>query len=712
MLIRLLRQVIHKLILFIVFPTILAGTVFFLTKDQKKSYTTQMTISSGISSRKSTDLGEDVRLDFYTANNAIDNLITIIKSRKTAEEAGINLLAQHLSLKEPDSKLIGKESWNELMSHIADSTRKAVVVTGNQAETKKRMLAFMDSHKESVFQYLLRAHPHYGYDAILQNISVNRKQSSDMIEITYKSDDPGICFESLKAISSAFLARYKSLKGDENRSALNYFQKQLDDAHIKLQESENNLKQFITENKILNYYEQGKSLDIYKKEIEQQQQSAQEIAAGADASLRKLEQKMTAGSQRSTTIDSLTALRNQASKLRLQLSSLLLDADNNSSQITQLRQHITDLNDQISSKVGQLHNNDFSIDGISYSRMLEEWLNLYIEREKQLNAIETILTSKKYVDRRIDLFAPLGAELNKREREVKVNEGQYLSILHGLNLANLQMQNLEMSNSQEIIDDPIFPSDSKDSKRIILVVVAYLLGHLILLGILLARMLLDSNLRDSENASAITGLKTIASFPDHGKKNKRNSSMDSLYDIVLTQLASELLVIKNSGVQDGQLKICIYQSLKTDKAETVAELLADKFTSMKIPNSIWLPASESSISEGRYPQQADFAVRADWNMFGVTGNAVVPDINVCVLPTLKSSILPTHLIAGADLVLMSISSKRQWKAFDKQVLEMIQPISKGPVWMVLNEVDTDFLKDYFGSIPIKSFIGRNRKKYL
>ena len=707
MFIRLIRAVVRNILIFLLFPSLLGLTVFFITKTQKKSYSSQMTISSGVSSRQPSDLGEDIRLDFYSVNNAMDNMINIIKSRKTIEDASLSLLALHLSQKDPSDLIINKKSWDELKTHISDSLWIAVGVVGNVEQTKLNILEYIKNHPNSVFQYLLRAHPHYSVESISQNISVQRKQSSDMIDISYTSDDAGICFETLKAITTSYMQRYKMLKGNENKNAIVYFQRQLDMAYARLQESEASLKQFITLNKILNYYEQGKSLDIYKKEIEQEEQNARRIASGADASLRKLESKMAVLSQRSFTVDSLATARDQVTNLRMKLNSLLLDKTKNAAEITDLRNQITLLNQDISTKVGNIHNNDFSIGGVSSTRILDEWLSLYIERERQLNGIENIMTSKSYVENKIDNFAPLGAELNKREREVKVNEGQYLSILHGLNLANLQMQNLEMSNNQSVIDEPYFPNTPKSNKRFLLVFAAFLLGYIILLGYFIARILLDMSLRNADNAFQVTGLKVIASYPNI---NKSSPSIDSLISMVSTQLASELMVARNAPTQSSTLKVAVYQTLSTDGADYLASTLLSKLKEMEVASVALAPEGTTEATLEPYKVYPAFAVNASWH--NISQSVRNQAISICVMSYLKANPIAAQLVKESDIVLLSINSQRSWTSFDQHALEMIRETTQAPVYLVLNKVDTDNLKDYFGHIPVKSIFGRNRRKYL
>lgn len=704
MFIRLIRTILKKIIYFLIFPSLLGATVFYLTKDQKKSFSSQMTISSGISSRKSSDMGEDVRLDFYSANNAMDNIINIIKSRKTIEDASLRLLSMHLSQKEPNDLIINKESLNELKTHIDNKLWQTISVEGNSEQTQAKIVEYMAANPSSVFHYLLRSHPHYSIESILKNLSVQRKQSSDMIDISYNSDDAGICFGTLNAITVAFMNRYKMLKGNENKNAIIYFQRQLDMAYARLQESENSLKQFIAENKILNYYEQGKSLDIYKKEVEQEEQNAQRIASGADASLRKLESKLAVLSQRSITVDSLATMRDQVTNLRMSLNSLMLDKVKNSTEITETRNKITQLNEIISSKISSIHNNDFSIGGVSSTRILDEWLTLYIERERQLNGVENIMASKSYVEGRIEAFAPLGAELNKREREVKVNEGQYLSILHGLNLANLQMQNLEMANNQSIIDEPFFPNTPKSGSRMILVIAAFLLGNIMLVGYFLAKILLDTSLRNSDNARVITGLRTIASYPYF---RKVNTSITKLIDMVSTQLASELLVAKNSLTHSKTLKVAIYQTYATDGADFLASTLLQKLKEMEVHSTAFAPVGTKENGIDVYELTPSISSNCNWNEFIKTS----PAISICVIPFLKANAIAAKIVNEADVILLSINSKRNWTSFDTHSLEMIKETTHAPIYLVLNKVDTDNLKDYFGQIPVKSLIGRNRRKY-
>lgn len=54
-----------------------------------------------------------------------------------------------------------------------------------------------------VYELINFNHPHYSFNAI-SKINVRRIQSSDLLEISYKADDPGICMQTLILVTKCF----------------------------------------------------------------------------------------------------------------------------------------------------------------------------------------------------------------------------------------------------------------------------------------------------------------------------------------------------------------------------------------------------------------------------------------------------------------------------------------------------------------------------
>lgn len=702
-----IRSIIRNLWLVILFPLVMGFTVYYLTRQEVKTYESRMTIYTGISAAK-LGLGEGTKLDFFTANNAMDNLIAIFKGRNTIQDATIRLMAMHLMATKHDATLMSWETFQEFKDLLPDTLLRKIKVAGNIPQTEIKIKNYIERYPQSQLARLFIGHRHYGVDPILERIKAMRRASSDMIDITFEADDAPICMHTLRLLADAYFLRYLELKRSQNSSAVEYFQMQLGQAGQKLRASEDQLKSFISENKILNYYEQGKSLSVYEKEEEQEEQDVRQAALGAEAAIKAIEEKLSSNKGRSITIDSLTSLRNEITDVRARLQSMLLNKAQFADEIKKSRERIQLLYDAISRQVSTLYLQDYSIEGLPSNQLLTEWLNLFTEREKQLSYLELVTASKNMVTRRIEEFAPLGAELKRLEREVSVNESQYLSILHGLNMANLQRQSVEQASTQSLIDEPFLPREPRKSKRMMLVVAAAFAGAVLVVGIIIARIILDGSLKNAENTEAVTGLKVIGSLPVVAAKKPKQSTLDTL-GLSMNHTINEIVATTKLCPQ-SVLKIVLYPANQNDNVafgigHLNAALLGKGFTS-----NGWLinskndePMDSLRILEFN---KADFLELA-WEQFVEAHHKVV----LAGLPPMNSFALPIKLIKGADLVVAVVNSKRQWQNFDRRLADEIETLIGNKPLILLQNVETDHLKDFFGYIPVRTILGRPRKIY-
>src|SRR5690554_2462536 len=282
---QLIRLLWNNKAVILLIPPLIAITVFILTLKLSQQYETKAVIFTNPNTNRGETTGGVERVDFYTSNNLFDNLMLLMKSRETINDASLKLLALHLSTDQPSPNILTQESFDELQRHITSAFKNEIGVSGDPGKTYLNLLAFHQTYPDSVVDYLLREHPHYGFQDILDHLFVARKSSSDMMEVSLKSDDPGVCYYSLKYIIESFMDKYGQLKEQENINSINYFEEQLKLSHSRLAASELNLKEFISANQILNYYEQGKYLDVAQLEQDQDEERAQRLASGTRANL-------------------------------------------------------------------------------------------------------------------------------------------------------------------------------------------------------------------------------------------------------------------------------------------------------------------------------------------------------------------------------------------------------------------------------------------
>jgi polysaccharide biosynthesis transport protein len=115
-LIHLFKVLQRHILLLILVPILMAATVFLLTRKKQKSYLSETTVYTGITSGYSVQ--QQTRVDIIASNAAFDNLMNLIKARQTLEEVSVRLLVQHLMLERPDPRYIARENWEELMSKV------------------------------------------------------------------------------------------------------------------------------------------------------------------------------------------------------------------------------------------------------------------------------------------------------------------------------------------------------------------------------------------------------------------------------------------------------------------------------------------------------------------------------------------------------------------------------------------------------------------
>ncbi|MGY6559836.1 MAG: GumC family protein [Nitritalea sp.] len=680
--------------LFLLVPGILAAVVIFMTRNLEKIYDSHTIIYTGISTRKTADLTESLKIDYFTSNNLMDNIVELINSRRTSELVALKLLSQHLSMDAFDPKRMEQDTYEQLRTNIPESLRSQVAVPGDPVRTQLRIERLLRDEDPRVgpIRYVLENHKYYGISNISGRVRVLRKRSSDMIEISYYTDDPGIVYQTVHALADVYLSRYGDLRISETSGGIDFYIQERDRIFKKLQESEERLKEFVSANRIMNFYEQGKNLDNYINEIEKEVIRARQVSEGADASLRKLEEKLRVNELRASTIDSLSYYRTQVSNKRVMLNTLMTELGPDSYEIIELKKEIREISDKLSDKIASLYRQDFAVDGIPLNQILGEWLSTYLEKERELSALEISLSSKQEISDRIDRFAPLGAELKRLEREVQVNENEYLAILSGLNQARLQSQNLKISQTQEIIDPPFFPTQARSSKRKIMVAASFMFGHILLIGFFAGRLLLGVNLHEPQQAAKQTGLRVIGAFPSPAKE-------------LPTAIMARLFVnewkkrLKQQPAGKGTPFIIGIHPVKEDKRllpllEAIIKQTQIHFPEVPVLHPESLGSGEYAYSVEAFHEAYSWAdllpeqLRFDW---------FEQACSIVIFPPYRTENANLDLIEKVDWHLFAAPAAYTWTRSDGIHKEWLEDSGTLKPELLLYQVDVNFIREIIGN---------------
>ena len=149
---------------------------------------------------------------------------------------------------------------------------------------------------------------------ILGKIGVRRISNSDLVEIDYSSEDPGICQNTLVILSEVFVASYAEMKVNQSDAVVKYFNQQLVISSKRLSDAEDELLEFNRSNNIINYYEQTKHIASQKEHFEMEYQTVQMNYEATKSVIQVLESKMSSRQKLRVASEDVLELRNRISE--------------------------------------------------------------------------------------------------------------------------------------------------------------------------------------------------------------------------------------------------------------------------------------------------------------------------------------------------------------------------------------------------------------
>lgn len=534
----LLRLFRKHIILLLLIPALLGTAVAFLTKN---IYSSKTTLYTGMTTGTSVQL--DQSFNVFTSNAAFDNMITVIQSRETSQEVAIRLFAQHLMFSHHDSRYISMQSFLDLKRTTPAYINKLVVRHIYQRYQTEAGLQISDTAKTSgefsfaehnpdnslnlqpgyidqsayeqtvknlhnymvsddtnyIYRLLNFNNPHYSIKAI-SSVSVQRISSSDLIELKYNSDDPGICQQTLVLLTEVCMKNYKKIKESRSDAVVKYFEYKLKVGAARLAEAEDRLLKFNETNKIINFADQSRAAGNAAGNLEAMLQSKRIKLTGDNAAIQKLEEKMNAQQDLQQKSASLIEKRNQLAEINTRLATVETGNANSldNQEVVNLKTQAESLKKEISDLVDGMYNSKASVGDASQNNLMDNYLTSVKDYQETKSEISNLESKIQNAQKEYNSYAPAGVNLKRIEREISVAEQEYLELLKGLNLAKLKVQDVELSSNIKAVDPPYYPLAPNPTKRLLLVIVAALLGFLIVVSVILIMEYFDATLKNPE----------------------------------------------------------------------------------------------------------------------------------------------------------------------------------------------------------------------
>ncbi len=676
-------------------PLIVAALVAFFTARLPKNYEANSTIYTGIAS--SPNLDGSLVANYFTTNSSFDNIINLAHSRSTLETVSLKLLAQALihGDSNKDNTYILASNYRKLREIVPADVMSLV----DRTSLENTYIRFVEYKKEGknnfIYGLLNWFHPHYSIDA-LKKIRVNRLGSSDMIEIKYSCDDPGIVHQTLRFLIDEIDKEYAQLQLGSSNDVVNYFEKQLMETRSSLNSLEDSLLRYSMASNVINYEEQSKRLTEIKRDLDAQYENAYTTNYASGYMVKQLEQQMT---ERAKLLKESKDFLQQmeATSLLSQKIAELESSTSRSEKDTESMTRYKGMLDKAQKRLRDISGNIASIkstkEGLALQDMVNQWLTEKLTYDRTFAELQVLNRRMDDVDEEFARFTPIGPSLKKQEREIQVTEDAYQTLLDHLAQAKLQQKNIEMRSATiDVVTEPVFPLAAVGSKRKLLVLVSYIACLFFIFGCFLIIELLDRTIRNKQRAIALTGAEVIGAYPGIPTLKYRAFALET-NRIATAHICNRLSPYFNS---QGRTVIALISSDPLEGKSHIAEGMT----------AYWL---DMGFKVGRVNHETDFNnqskhyLTTDNLEFLLTPESASSDLILLELPAMSINTVPKGIINSVDVIVYVVKAGRAWRERDKSFLHTLTvQASPKPVLLCLNRANRLAVEDFTGLLPPQS----------
>lgn len=693
---RLIHLVIKNLLWLVFLPLLAGALMYLLTMKQSLKYSTRASVFTAITSNTSLeDLGQS-RVDYFATKTAYNNLLSVISSDHVITQTSIRLLAKHLVLKKPVYNKLSEKSFTEL-HEIIPSEIVALVDYTSEEKTYQNLRGYLKQDKDNFLYGLLNFdHPHYSHKAI-SKVKTIQMGGSDIIELSYQSNDPGVAYETLKILIDIFIERYAGLKKTQTNAVVGYFETQLKKASEQLSDAEDRLLIFNKKNSIINYYEQTKHISSQQEKIEVKLQDILMEYQAASAVLVKLEDESKSRFKINLRNERILSIRKKLIKTNQELADLEIKSKDliiSSPKGDRIKREKKAFEEELRREISLLNTFENNSEGIAIETLLNEWLETVIEYESAKAKLISMELKHKEFLQLYAKYAPLGAKLKRIEREIGVKEKAYLEILHHLELAKLKQQNQEMMADMRILDEPTLSIDPEPTKRKIFVVVIVFFTFIFLLTGIVVFELLDKTIKNSLHFNQLSTLsvKGVYVLEKEYKKVKieivKKKGLKTVSETIINQRnileANETIYVQFLSHYEQEGKSHIINLFKTE-----LEKIGYNIQILNFSNQVD-DFKEDNLLKDLYKKKTyrDF-IQKDKNI----------DVVLIEVPALADNLFNTILLRTASLTYLIVDAGRTWSSADDFLLDKVKVSVITDLHGILNKMKPENMQDIIGEIP-------------
>lgn len=680
-----------------ILPLIALVVAWFATRNMERVYDTKTTIYTGMITGYNIEGGTGTAGGNQQTN--IANLMLIIQTDNTIHEVALRLFARCMMYGNPskDNNYITAEHFRQLDASVPAEV-KSLINHNSEQETYRNLKAYEKPTQDNFIFGLLNFHPYFSINSITSRLKVLQLEYSDIIDISYSANDPGICYNTLDILNEVFARQYRDLRYGETLNVIKFFEKEVARLYRVLTDAENDLIKYNVKHRIINYEEQTKQLAGLEAQQQVKDNELRMNIATTEALIAYLKQQLGDRAKIIESNQNFTSLVRDITRLQSRIANLKLmssenGGNNNEAQLelAKAERQLAETTKKVKDLTVAIEAANFNTDtGVKAASLIDRWLEqvLLLEQTKAELSAQDIM--KESINNQFIFYSPIGATLDRKDRHIGFIEANYIEMLRGLNAARLRQRNLQMSTAVlRILNPPVFPLSAQATNRMMILSSAYALTLLLTALYFFIIEMLDRTLRDRMRSEKITQIPVMGCFPKESTLRYRRFNK-TISDMALRQLSKSLLPHFKQGQQN------VLNLLSTDAAN------GKSYLAQELEN-YWLSLG---LQVRRLTYDEDFLAEDSRYLMATDIKDICPDImpnEIAIIeyPNLDDNTISTSLLNMGTINLMVTRANRTWKDVDQKALKELESRleKKETLFMYLTEASRYAVEEFVGQLP-------------
>lgn len=670
---------------------------WFLTRNLERVYNANTTIYTGMLTGYNLEGGSGIAGGNAQIN--MQNLMLIISTNNTIHEVSLRLFARCMMYGNlyKDNNYITAEHFRILDASVPPDV-KALINHNSENATYANLKAHEKASQNNYLYGILNNHPYFGINSIVGRLKVAQINNSDLIDIAYSCNDPGVCYNTLDILNKVFANQYQQLRYGETHKVIKFFEREVKKYYQQLTHAENDYIRYNIKHGIINYPEQTKQLTVLDgnhqtalNELRMSQKTTEALIKYLERQLGDRQKIIESNKEFTSLVRDISRLQSRISNLRLMSSEEGGSESEAQIELGKAERQLREATAKVKELTQTIEKNNYSTDtGVKASSLIDKWLQqvLLLEETKAQITAQDIMRDN--IDRQYRKYSPIGATIERKNRHIGFIESNYIEMLRALNAARLRQRNLQMSTATlNIVNPPTFPMNPQASGRMMYLMGAFLLTFVFTALYFFIIEMLDRTLRDRMRSERITKIPVMGCFPKESNlRYRRFNKMIS--DMALRQLSKALLPYFKEGQQN------VLNLLSTDAANGKS-FLAQELESYW--TSIGLQVRRLTYDEDFLAEDSRYIMAKD--IKDLCPDIMPNEIAIIEYPNLDDNSISTTLLNLGTVNLMVTRANRTWKDVDQKALSELQARleNKDSLFMYLTEASRYAVEEFVGQLP-------------